>query len=160
MFKAIVNYFDKLEDKVRTRLSHRSIIYAFIGGMGTILLWRGIWHTADILMFKGGFWGWFFYEPISLIWTSILLLMTGLFVSNLIGERVIISGLKKEKKVTDRTQVEIDKEEDEIKNMKAKIIQISKDISDIKKTVCPPISADTVSNPETKSEEDLKHEIK
>ncbi len=132
MFKAIVNYFDRLEDRVRMRLSHRSIAYAFIGGMGTILLWRGIWHTADILMQKGGFWGWFFYEPITLIWTSILLLMTGLFVSNLIGERVIISGLKKEKKVTDKTESEVDKEEDEIRSLRAKMIEISKDLEEIK----------------------------
>jgi len=160
MFKAIVNYFDKLEDKVRTRLSHRSIVYAFIGGMGTILLWRGIWHTADILMFKGGFWGWFFYEPITLIWASILLLMTGLFVSNLIGERVIISGLKKEKKVTDRTEAEIGKEEDEIRGMKEKILEISKNISEIKKMVCSPVSINVVSNKEIKPVEDLKNDVK
>ena len=133
----IVNYFDKLEDKIRMRLSHKSIFYAFIGGVGTILLWRGIWHTGDILMGKGGFWGWFFYEPVTIIWTSLILLMTGLFVSNLIGERVIISGLKNEKKLTDKTAIEVDKEEDEIRNMRAKISQISKDIEEIKQHLCP-----------------------
>ncbi len=132
MFKGIVRFFDKLEDKVRVRLSHRSIVYAFIGGMVTVLFWRGIWHTADILMTKGGFWGWFFYEPVTIIWTSIILLMTGLFVSNFIGERVIISGLKNEKKVSDKTEQEVDKEEDEIKTMRAKINQISKDVEEIK----------------------------
>jgi len=135
MFKAITNYFDKLEDRVRMRLSHRSIIYAFIGGMGTILIWRGIWHSADILMTKGGFLGWFFYEPITIVWTSLILLMTGLFVSNLIGERVIISGIKKEKKVTDKTEIEVDKEEDEIREMRDKIKQISKDVEEIKKAI-------------------------
>jgi len=132
MFKGIIRFFDKLEDKVRMRLSHRSIFYAFIGGMATVLFWRGIWHTGDILMAKGGFWGWFFYEPVTVVWTSIILLMTGLFVSNFIGERVIISGLKNEKKMTDKTETEIFKEEDEIKTMRAKINQISKDIEDIK----------------------------
>lgn len=132
MIKKIVNYFDKLEDKVRVRLSHRSILYAFIGGTGTVLMWRGIWHTADILMAKGGAWGWIFYEPITLIWSAVILLMTGLFVSNLIGERVIISGLKKEKKITDKTEVEVDKEGDEIRSMREKIIQISNSIEEIK----------------------------
>lgn len=135
MFKSIVNYFDKLEDKVRIRLSHRSILYAFVGAIGTIILWRGIWHTADILMGKGGYWSIFFYEPITIIWAAIILLMTGLFVSNLIGERVIISGLKKEKKVTDKTELEVDKEENEIKNMREKISQISKDIQEIKDAI-------------------------
>jgi hypothetical protein len=135
MLESIVNYFDKLEDKVRMRLSHRSILYAFIGGMGTVIFWRGIWHTADILMAKGGFWSWFFYEPITLIWTSITLLMTGLFVSNFIGERIIISGIKREKKVTDKTEAEVDKEEDEIREMRAKINQISKDVEEIKNII-------------------------
>jgi len=135
MFKKIVNYFDKLEDKIRMRLSHRSIIYAFVGGTGTVLVWRGVWHSADILMAKGGIWGWIFYEPITLIWSSLILLMTGLFVSNLIGERVIISGLKKEKKVTDKTEVEVDKEEDEIRSMREKIIQISNSIEEIKNKI-------------------------
>ena len=135
MFKSIVIYFDKLEDKVRMRLSHKSIVYAFIGGAGTVLFWRGIWHTGDILMRKGGFWGWFFYEPITIIWTSIILLMTGLFVSVFIGERIIISGLKNEKKVSDKTEMEVDKEEDEIRSMRAKISQMSKDIEEIKNAV-------------------------
>lgn len=132
MFKKIVNYFDKLEDKVRMRLSHRSIIYAFIGGTGTVLVWRAIWHSADILMKKGGILGFIFYEPITLIWASIILLMTGLFVSNLIGERVIISGLKREKKATDRTEVEIIKEDDKLKELKEQLIQMSKDMQEIK----------------------------
>lgn len=137
MFKSIVTFFDKLEDKVRIKLSHRSIVYALIGGMGTVIFWRGIWHTADILMAKGGFLGWFFYEPITIIWASSILLMTGLFVSNFIGERIIISGLKNEKKVTDKTEIEVGKEEDEIRTMRAKINQISKDIEEIKNlTVC------------------------
>ncbi len=135
MFKSIVEYFDRLEDEVRVKLSHRSVLYAFIGGMATILFWRGIWHTADILMFRGGFWGWFFYEPLTLVWTSIMLLMTGLFVSNLIGERVIISGQKKETKVADKTEVEVGKEESEINVMRSRMIQMSKDIEEIKKAV-------------------------
>jgi predicted nucleic acid-binding Zn-ribbon protein len=58
--------------------------------------------------------------------------MTGLFVSNLIGERVIISGLKKEKKATDRTEMEISKEDDKIRAIQEQISQVSKDIQEIK----------------------------
>ncbi len=135
MFKKIVHFFDKVEDKVRIRLSHRSILYACIGGMGTVIFWRGVWHSADILMKKSGFLSWFFYEPVTIVWASIILLMTGLFVSNFIGERIIISGLKKEKKVTDKTESEVDKEEDEIRAMRTRISQISKDIEEIKNAV-------------------------
>lgn len=132
MLKPVIKFFDKLEDKVRARLSHRSVIYAFIGGVSTVLFWRGIWHTGDILMGLGGIWGWIFYEPITIVWTSVLLLMTGLFVSNFIGERIVISGLKKEKKVTDKTEEEIKKEDDRIANLNAKINALTRDVADIK----------------------------
>jgi len=49
----------------------------------------------------------------------------------------LVSGLKNEKKLTDKTAIEVDKEEDEIRNMRAKISQISKDIEEIKQHLCP-----------------------
>jgi hypothetical protein len=132
MIEAITRYFDRLEDRVRERLSHRSIFYAIIGGIATVLFWRGIWHTADILEAKGGVWGIIFYGPVTVIWASIILLMTGLFVSNFIGERVILSGLKKEKKITDKTETEVKTEGSELTSVIAKIHQMSKDIEEIK----------------------------
>jgi hypothetical protein len=132
MFTGILRFFDHLEDMVRSRLSHRSIAYAFIGGVTVVLFWRGVWHTGDILMAKGGFWGWMFYEPITIIWTSGVLLMTGLFVSSFIGERIVISGLKNEKKITDRTEEEVQKEEDKIAALNQKINSVMKDLAEIK----------------------------
>lgn len=132
MFTSIVGFFDRLEDKVRARLSHRSIIYALIGGAATVLFWRGVWHTADILMEKGGFLGRMFYEPVTVIWTSLILLMTGLFVSNFIGERIIISGLKKEKKVTDKTVEEVREEDKDIERLEGKIDLMMKEIINLK----------------------------
>ncbi|MFA7252249.1 MAG: hypothetical protein WC027_00085 [Candidatus Paceibacterota bacterium] len=139
MFKAITRFFDKLEDKVRVSLSHRSVIYAFIGGTAHVIFWRGIWHTSDFIMSGNwhldetrDFWGWLFYEPITLIWTSAILLLTGLFVATFIGERVIMSGLKHEKKVTDRTEEEVKKEEDKIVVINNKINAITNDLAEIK----------------------------
>ena len=132
MFTSIVGFFDKLEDKVRARLSHRSIVYALIGGVCTVLFWRGVWHTGDILMGQGGFWGSMFYEPITIVWTGIILLMTGLFVSNFIGERIVISGLKREKKVTDKTEDEVKKEGSEIARLEGKMDTLIKEIGNLK----------------------------
>ena len=61
--------------------------------------------------------------------------MTGLFVSNFIGERIVISGLKKEKKVTDKTEDEIQEEETEIKRLERKLDKVAKDLEDIKNAV-------------------------
>jgi len=132
MFGPFSVFFDKLEDKVRARLSHRSIAYALIGGTMVVLFWRGVWHTGDILMAQGGFWGWFFYEPITIIWTSIVLLLTGLFVSSFIGERIVISGLKREKKITDKTEEEVKGEGREIYRLEKKMDLIMKEITVIK----------------------------
>ncbi len=100
----VFKYLDKLEDGVRMRLSHRSILYAFVGGIAFVLFWRGVWHTADILMGKGGVWYYIFYEPNSLVWTALVLLGTGLFVSLMIGDRIILSGLKQEKDLEKMTE--------------------------------------------------------
>jgi hypothetical protein len=139
MIEAITRFFDKLEDKVRVRLSHRSVLYAFIGGATQVIFWRGIWHTSDFIMTGNwylsearGFWGWVFYEPVSLVWSTAILLLTGLFVSGFIGERIIISGLKKEKKVTDRTEEEVQKEENKINLLNTKIDLLMNELKDIK----------------------------
>lgn len=147
MFNPIVNFFDKLEDKVRIKLSHRSFVYAFIGGVAHVIFWRGVWHTSDMVMhgipwlhdYDGnpvsGFWGYVFYEPLTIIWASIILLITGLFVSTFVGERIIISGLKSEKKVTDRTEDEVKKEEDRIGILNVKLNKVIRELDGIKDDV-------------------------
>ncbi len=142
MFKPIAKFFDKLEDKVRVSLSHRSIFYAFIGGAAHVIFWRGIWHTSDFIMtgdwhldVERNFLGWLFYEPVTIVWTSAVMLMTGLFVATFIGERIILSGLKNEKKVTDRTEEEIKREEDKIEILNSKLNKVIRELDDIKSDV-------------------------
>lgn len=110
-------FFDLLEDKVRGRLSHFPIIYGFCGGIGIVLFWRGVWHSADYLMLvlrstsglsstdlANEIW---WDGPLSFVIGSLLLLMTGLFVSNFIGNEIIMSGLRGEKKLSEKTETEV-----------------------------------------------------
>ncbi|HLD70863.1 MAG TPA: hypothetical protein VI937_03195 [Negativicutes bacterium] len=114
----LIKFFDKLEDKTRYRLSKLPILYAIIGGIGIVLFWRGVWHTADYLMlryvyvkFEGSsidlseaiWWD----GPLSFLIGTVLLLMSGLFVSNFIGNEIIISGLRREKKLAEKTSDEV-----------------------------------------------------
>ena len=86
----IIKFFDKLEDKIRRKLSRCPIIYALVGSVGIILLWRGVWMTADMFNFMTG--------PVSVIIGIVILLLIGLFVSFFIGDQIIISGIKAERR--------------------------------------------------------------
>ncbi|MDI6717533.1 MAG: hypothetical protein QMD86_00555 [Patescibacteria group bacterium] len=101
MIKTIIKFFDKLEDKVREKLSRKPILYALVGSIGIILLWRGVWHLADDV----GMSSW-----ISVISGILILLLIGLFVSFFVGEQTIISGIKAERKIDEKTEEEIKKE--------------------------------------------------
>lgn len=135
MFKKILNFFDKLEDYVRGHLSRYPIVYTLIGGVAIVLFWRGVWHTADLLQAQGGWLGWLFYEPTNMIIVTIILLASGLFVSYFIGDTILMSGMKGEKKLADKTEREIREEEVELKKIQATIKEIEKDVEEIKQAV-------------------------
>lgn len=110
-------FFDRLEDSVRGHLSHFPITYAFCGGIGIVLFWRGVWHTADYLMLtlrnnigissidlSSELW---WDGPLSFLIGTFLLLISGLFVSNFIGNEIIMSGLRGEKKLSEKTETEV-----------------------------------------------------
>jgi hypothetical protein len=149
MFKKIYRFFDKLEDRIRGRLSHYPIFYALIGGIGVVLFWRGTWHTADLVapvLFSGPDSQWypqtpwqFLDGPITLFVSIILLLMTGVFVSGLIGNEIIITGLKHEKKIAEKTEQEIAQEfreeEASISIIRGELESIHKELEEIKNSI-------------------------
>ena len=116
--KKIINFFDKLEDSIRAAFSRYPIIYAFVGGTAIVLFWRGVWMIAETIPFLTG--------PVSLLISISILLATGLFVSFFVGDNIIISGLKKEKRLDEKIASEV-KTELEILN------SIQKQLDDLKK---------------------------
>jgi hypothetical protein len=123
IFKKIYKFFDKLEDRVRVRLSHRPFLYAFLGSLSVVLIWRGIWEIADKLSIPG----W-----LSLFLGILIALVTGLFVSLFIGDKVIISGINKEKRIDEKTEDELKKEEAVLEDIKNELKEIKEDLSKIK----------------------------
>lgn len=128
-----VKFFDHLEDKARERLSRAPILYAIIGGVFVVLFWRGVWLMADILEAQGGAWAFWFSAPISLLVSVAVLLLTGLFVSFFIANRVILTGLKHEKKLAEKTEKEIVEEEKEITELHEHIVHIEKRLDEFTK---------------------------
>ncbi len=145
-FKKIYNLGDKAEDKVRGRLSHVPLIYAFLGGAGVIIFWRGIWHTTDYVM------EYFFATkylsspdatismlwwdgPLSILIGTTILLLSGLFVTSFIGNEIIISGLKGEKKLTEKTEEDVKLDLEESGEMKKQIRDINRKLERIEKVL-------------------------
>ena len=125
MVKKIFTFFDKLEDYVRINLSHAPIVYALVGAVGIILLWKGVWEVAEVIpgLFGIG----------SIVMGVIILLASGLLVSFFIGDSIIISGFKKEKKLVEKSELDILKaEHDAAKQIIEKIDHLEKDIHEIK----------------------------
>lgn len=125
-------FFDKLEDKVRGKLSHVPIIYGIIGGVAIVMFWRGIWHSADLLEQSGAPWAFLFNAPVSTVLSASVLLLSGLFVSFFIGDRIILSGLMHEKKIEEKTESEVRAEGIVLQDIHRKLERIEKDIEEIK----------------------------
>ncbi len=125
MIKKILTFFDKLEDYVRINLSHTPIIYALVGAVGIILLWKGVWEVAQLIPGLYGFG--------SIVMGVIILLASGLLVSFFIGDSIIISGFKKEKKLVEKSELDILKaEHTQTKEIVAKLDHLEKDIHEVK----------------------------
>src|SRR5207247_2120588 len=95
------------------------VLYAAVGGVGVVLFWRGVWHGADFL--AQTFFAWRSGSLtidladsgdalLSLLAGFVLLLSTGLFVSDFIGAEIIAEGLNGEEKLTEKTESEVEME--------------------------------------------------
>lgn len=124
LFKKIYSFFDKVENKIRNVLSHHPIFYALLGSIATVSIWRGIWEMSDSINLD---------PAISLFGGILLSIITGLFVSFFIGENIIISGMKKEKRLDEKTEEEIKKEATVLDDIKKDIEYIKSKLDNLDK---------------------------
>lgn len=147
LYNFLDRFFDRLEDKVRGWFSHYPILYAMYGAIGIVLFWRGVWHGADLLADH------FLNHPeahttidivasaldpfISFVLGSLILLSCGLFVSEFIGNEIIISGLRGEKKLTEKTEAEVKTETGAIGEILGRLRDISRRVDELEKNRKP-----------------------
>ena len=118
----IVKFFDRLEDIIRSWLSRRPILYGLIAGIGAVLFFRGIWMLFDEM--KVG-------SIASIALSLIILLASGVFVSHFVGDQLVLSGLKKGKKIIDKTEDEVRAELATLRDIKEDLKEIKEDIREI-----------------------------
>ena len=122
MFKNIQKGLNQWGVMVRGKLSHYPVLYALLGGIGIVLFWRGVWHTADDMNMS---------SILSLIIGFLLLLSIGVFVAEFIGNKLIMTGLIGEKKLTSKEEGEIETEESQLKNLQSTLSRLEKKLEHI-----------------------------
>ncbi len=133
----------KIEQKTQIYLSHYPKLYALIVGIGIVLFWRGVWHSADeihttINYFSSGSSTSFMLTPwwdgpLSFIIGAFILYITSAFTSSFIGNELILSGLRGEKKLNERTNAEIQDEVYVITHIKEELTSISRKLDFLEK---------------------------
>jgi hypothetical protein len=128
----MMRFFDKLEDKIRAFLSNYPIPYAIIGGVAIVLFWRGVWETADMLMMSHPVLGWIFFGPVQIVLSVLILMAIGLMVSAFIGHRILLSGIRREKKIEEQADVLLKKEVVTLEILREEIRALRKEIDRLK----------------------------
>lgn len=73
--------------------------------------------------------GAYLFSPLgSIIGSVITLLSTGLFVSVFIGDSIIMSGIKHDKKIIEKTINDVDAEKNDIEKVLAAIVDMKKEL--------------------------------
>lgn len=131
-----MNISKKIQKKITAYLSHYPTFYALVVGIGIVLFWRGVWHTADevhlainhfslyssISFYATPWWD----GPFSFVVGTVMLYLTGAFTSSFIGNELILSGLRGERKLSERAEIELKNEENTISDIKDELVIISK----------------------------------
>ena len=134
-----------MEQRITSYLSHRPKLYALIVGAGVVLFWRGIWHSADqiheyfnlngnnltIDAVSTPWWD----GPASLLVGGIILYFTGAFISSFIGNELILSGLRGEKRLSQKTESEVENEVSAISEIKDALDSIENKLGELEKKV-------------------------
>ena len=122
-------------------LSHHSYLYATLAGIGIVLFWRGVWHSADLVHLyinhyhsssslstvDQPWWD----GPLSFVVGCAILYVTRAFVSSFIGNELILSGLRTEKRITKETESELKTEVFAIDEIKQEMNVINQKLGEL-----------------------------
>lgn len=125
-------------------LRRHPLIYAFVGGVGVVLFWRGVWHFTDFLaliLFPSSDqvttidWTTGIDSSLSLVIGTLLLLLTGLFVSEFLTGQVLMTDIKEEERLVKTTEKDIAKESSEFSPIEKDLQHIEEEIKNLENQV-------------------------
>lgn len=124
--KYVTNIFLRIEERARTYFERVPFLHAFLGGVGVVLFWRGVWEIADRMRI----------DPIvSIIVGSLLLGSIGLFLHTFVGNAIIIKNVEKDKRMTTKAEHEIAAVEKDIKKEEVTLEQLSAKIDRLEQVI-------------------------
>lgn len=143
--KRIRDFLERTEEKSRIYLSHRPRLYALIVGIGIVLFWRGVWHSTDLVhtylnifqnnltidSFASPWWD----GPLSFVVGIVVLHFTGAFTSSFIGNELILSGLRGEKRLSQKTESEVKTEEQFVVDIKEELEKMTEKVEQLEREV-------------------------
>lgn len=135
----------RCREKITIYLSHRPKLYALIVGIGIVLFWRGVWHSTDLLHTHFNFYqnystigapysSWW-DGPLSLAVGIVILYFTGAFISSFIGNELILTGLRKEKRLEEKTESEIKSEAQSVSEIRSGLKNVEEKIEELEKEI-------------------------
>lgn len=127
MMHRIFCFFDRFEDRVRHVLSRHPVLYAFVAGVAIVLFWRGVWMFADEL--------WFMTPLVSIAVSVVVMLLSGTFVWFFVGDQILVSGLREEKRIDEKTEEEVLHEEEDMQCLAREVTAMRNDIADLKRAL-------------------------
>ncbi len=131
MVQQAVHYFDRLEDRIRSRLAHYPILYTFIGGVAIIVFWRGVWITADQLALLVPERFAFFDGIFSIAISMFVLLFTGLFISFFVADKMVLTRMRHEERLVKKTEIEVEEDTDILHDLRRQMKSIEEEIKKI-----------------------------
>lgn len=124
--KYVTNIFLQIEERARTYFERVPFLHAFLGGVGVVLFWRGVWEIADRMRI----------DPIiSIVAGCLLLGSIGLFLHTFVGNAIIIKNVERDKQMTKKAEHEIAVVEKDIKREEVTLGQLSAKIDRLEQVI-------------------------
>lgn len=116
----------KFKERRKELIRSHHTLYAFIGGIGVVLFWHGIWEGLNRIYQSSTILSWIGHPAVSVTVGVVLLTLTGLFVFELVGrEAIALQDNIKDIQKIEKSVVE------NVKDVKEDVKDIAKEVENV-----------------------------